>query len=251
MKIIITHNNDTYEVDLDKGHSIAIPLVSDSIGPKCFFAPPFTIRPVVAGDFIGDTNQGSPVNFKNITLNPHGNGTHTECVGHITQHPYHIVDTMASHHSIAKLISVPLILSNDDLIIDTQALIDALGDVQHCECLILRTLPNDDSKRTKDYSGTNPPFMTIDAIKFINGLGVKHLMLDLPSVDREEDGGALNGHKTYWGVPDDIQTNKTITEMVYIPEEIKDDFYFCNMQVLPIAMDASPSNILLYEMNKI
>jgi hypothetical protein len=41
---------------------------------------------VVDGDFIGKgLLQGSSTNFNNIYFNPHGHGTHTECVGHITE----------------------------------------------------------------------------------------------------------------------------------------------------------------------
>ena len=42
------------------------------------------------GDWVGDVKQGGSVNFRNISFNPHGNGTHTECVGHISKEDFSI-----------------------------------------------------------------------------------------------------------------------------------------------------------------
>ncbi len=50
---------------------------------------------------------------------------------------------------------------------------------------VVRTLPNDDSKRTREYSGTLPPYLTLDAAQWLASAGVQHLVVDLPSVDRE------------------------------------------------------------------
>jgi hypothetical protein len=37
--------------------------------------------------------------------------------------------------------------------------------------------------------------------------------------------------------------------MIYAPKEVLDGLYFVDIQVLPLAMDASPSNILLFKVN--
>ena len=56
--------------------------------------------PVVAGDFVGSTASGGPVNFFNIRVNPHGNGTHTECVGHIAREPYVLAVVFTDHLAV-------------------------------------------------------------------------------------------------------------------------------------------------------
>src|SRR5690606_4619672 len=109
-------------------------------------------------------------------------------------------------------------------------------------------LPNNIEKMQSLYSGTNPTYFDSEAIQLINDWGVTHLLTDLPSVDREEDGGKLASHKTFWGVPDEIKKEKTITEMIFVPNEIKDGLYFINIQIISLETDASPSKIVVYPM---
>ena len=118
------------------------------------------------------------------------------------------------------------------------------------EVLIIRTLPNDDTKMAKNYSETNPVYFEDQALQYIVELGVLHIICDIPSVDRESDNGQLLGHKAFWQIKGTIRENATITELAYIPSEIKDGHYFLNMQIIPLPIDASPSNPILYEMKK-
>ena len=251
MTIELFHQSIKYSVDLSEGYDISIPLNSEKAGPKCFYAPDFRVEPVVAGDFVGSTESGSPVNFKNIFINPHGNGTHTECAGHISSLPLTIHQCLKKFHFIASLISInPESVENGDLIITEDLLKEKLGQSTDYDTLIVRTLPNQESKLTRDYSGTNPSYFTTSAIQYINSLGIKHLITDLPSIDREEDDGALAGHKTFWGFPDFPDITKTITEMVFVPDSIKDGLYFCNIQIASIESDASPSKVVLYQLEE-
>ncbi|MFN8338205.1 MAG: hypothetical protein U0T36_04230 [Saprospiraceae bacterium] len=64
MVIRFTHLDKEYWTDLSKGIDISIPLVDNASGPKCFYAPDFRVEAVRAGDFIGSTDEGSPVNLK-------------------------------------------------------------------------------------------------------------------------------------------------------------------------------------------
>ena len=70
------------------------------------------------------------------------------------------------------------------------------------EALVIRTLPNSASKLSKKYSHTNPPFLAEDAAGFICESGIQHLLIDLPSVDKEKDEGKLLAHKAFWNVTD-------------------------------------------------
>ena len=86
----INHKGKTYKADLDKPIDISIPLRAGEQNVNAWNAAPVKIEPVRAGDWIGEVSMGGSVNFRNIAFNPHGNGTHTECVGHISRENYSI-----------------------------------------------------------------------------------------------------------------------------------------------------------------
>lgn len=247
MQISLTHNNIQYDVDLSKPLDISIPLVPGSDAPNCFWAPHFDAEPFKSGDWIGDTKQGGDVNFKNVSLNPHGNGTHTECVGHIATEDVTINKTLVQFHHIAQVISIfPQIQDNGDRIINLEQISDCIE--ANVKALVIRTLPNTDDKMRRIYSGTNPPYMDHRAISYIADCGVEHLLLDLPSVDREEDGGKLLAHKAFWNYPETIDTKKTVTEMIYVNNSVSDGLYLLNIQIASFELDASPSKPVLYKL---
>ncbi|MFK7809328.1 MAG: cyclase family protein [Saprospiraceae bacterium] len=253
MKITLQLKNSRYEVDLEKGLDISIPLADQADAVNCFYAPPFKIEPLVAGDFIGSTAAGSPVNFKNIHLNPHGNGTHTECVGHIAKEVFTINQCLKQFHFLTKLISInPEKQPNGDLMI-TKTQVEDLLTANESPALIIRTLPNEATKKSRNYSGTNPPYLHHEAIDYLVGCGVKHLLIDLPSVDREQDEGKVLAHHAFWQYPDTIEKGRldcTITELIFVENTIKDGFYLLNLSIASFELDASPSKPILYSLNR-
>jgi kynurenine formamidase len=125
-----------------------------------------------------------------------------------------------------------------------------LEDVQ-TEALIIRTLPNQLDKKHKNYSSSNPPYIELEAIEILNQAGVEHLLIDLPSVDREQDGGALAFHHAFWQVPENPQFHKTITEFIYVSDKIDDGKYILNLQTAPFENDATPSRPVLFGVEKL
>jgi kynurenine formamidase len=85
-----------------------------------------------------------------------------------------------------------------------------------------------------------------EAAKYLVERGVQHLLLDLPSVDREEDGGQLLAHRAFWQYPEAVRKHCTITELIYVPNEIKDGFYLLNLQTASFDLDVSPSRPVLF-----
>jgi hypothetical protein len=75
---------------------------------------------------------------------------------------------------------------------------------------------------------------------------IQHLLLDLPSVDREEDGGALAAHKAFWKYPEDPRTKATITELIYVDNVVPDGLYLLQIQIAAMELDASPSRPFIY-----
>ena len=248
IKAIITHNNKEYEADLNQPLDISIPLKEGMENVNCFYAPPVHISPVIFGDFVGSTAKGGLLNFKNVQLNPHGNGTHTECVGHIAKDVYNLPDSLKKFHFFSKLVTIIPMRIGEDRIIQKEQ-IEAILSKNETVALVIRTFPNDDLKKRTNYSGANPPFIHHEAMKYIVECGVKHLLIDLPSVDREEDGGQLLAHKAFWQYPENIRANATISELVYVNNVIKDGLYLLNIQITALELDASPSKPVLYKLN--
>lgn len=248
MLITFDFKEESYQADLSQPLDISIPLREGEKSVNCFYAPLMETFPVIAGDFIGSTEQGGLVNFLNIRLNPHGNGTHTECVGHIAKEKYTINQSLVNFHFPVKLVSVyPTKLENGDRVI-LKSQIEELLEAEEVEALIIRTLPNDDGKLSRHYSGTNPPYVHHEAIEYMVSCGINHLLIDLPSVDREEDEGKLLAHKAFWQFPDKVRKNATITELIYVENVIKDGFYLLNIQIASFEIDVSPSKPVLYKL---
>ena len=241
LQVPVSWNGNVLHADLSNGHCIAIPLDHTHPQPNAFYAPLFEAAPHKAGDWIGDTREGASVNFFNLRLNPHGNGTHTECVGHITKERYSIHETLGEGAWIAQLISVyPTLQDNGDKVIDQ------LEWEEGVEAIVIRTLPNHKDKLVRHYGSTNPAYLDAKVTTRMAEAKIKHLLLDLPSVDREEDGGELKAHKAWWQYPEGTRFEATITEMVYIDNMVPDGLYLLQIQIPALELDASPSRPYLY-----
>lgn len=252
----IQHNSQTIEVDLSKPIDISIPLTNTDENPIAWYIDKPVIEPVVFEDWIGSVNQGASTNFNTIFFNPHGHGTHTECLGHITRGFYSINQSLKQFFFLAELISVVPELQGEDLVITLENILTALDVTLKLgvpkEALIIRTLPNFKIKKSLKYSNTNPPYLEEDAARFIRESGIQHLLIDLPSVDKEKDDGKLLAHKAFWNVKDvnnlnpDARLDCTITEMIFVADEVKDGSYLLNLQIASFENDASPSKPILY-----
>lgn len=245
----IFHAGKEYKVDLFNPIDISMPLHTGAEATSAWYVPPMKLEPVVMGDWVGDVNRGGSVNFRNVTFNPHGNGTHTECVGHISKEFYTINAGLKRFMFVAELITVlPQELANGDFVI-TRKQLEALLTVQPVpEALVIRTLGNGPVKLHTNYSNTNPPYMLMEAIEYLNEKGVLHLLIDMPSVDREQDGGKLEAHHCFWNYPELPRLDKTITELIYVPNEVQDGTYILNLQIASFENDASPSKPVLYKL---
>src|ERR1700758_3737413 len=75
------------ELTVDVSHpvSLAVPLDFAGPQPRHFGAPPASARPFEAPGFAGSVARGASCNCEVISLTPHCNRTHTECVGHLTR----------------------------------------------------------------------------------------------------------------------------------------------------------------------
>ena len=247
MKAIIHANSRTYTIYIDQPLDISIPLRASSENVNAWYLPPPKMYPAKIKDWIGSIDQGASINFNSIEFNPHAHGTHTECVGHITTEPYTIHECLNQFLVVAELINVIPETQDQDFVISEKQLRFAMGNKKR-EAVVIRTLPNTTEKLNRQYAHTNPPFLTEQAANYLRQKGIKHLLVDLPSVDKEKDEGRLLAHKAFWNVEGEIRHDATITELIFVPNKIKDGKYILNIQIAPFQNDASPSKPVLYKL---
>ena len=272
MKAEIEIEGHIYRFDMTRPIDISIPLQFDGPQPNAYGVPPAASEPCVSGSLIGDTRRGGSCNFEQYTFIPHCNGTHTECVGHITHERIALRECLTDVLIPAWLLSVePEIATSNDLVITHAVLKNAIGRFQSTRsesemnsiasgaptALILRTIPNDESKLSRKYTSHVPPYFSTEAMDLIVECGFKHLLVDLPSIDRLYDEGKLINHRLFWGVePGSFVTNgytavnNTITELIFVPNEVEDGAYFLNLQIAPFESDASPSRPVLFRIEQ-
>jgi hypothetical protein len=221
-----------------------------------------------SGDFIGDVSQGGSCNAEQVTLNPQCNGTHTETIGHIVEDknqqlaPYQVIQSPLIKAYVLTVKPIKHYRGEDsytppiqpsDCIICKDMLATVNKSLHNVKALIIRTLPNDNSKKRRQYGDNcQPPFFTHEALHWlVKETSIEHLLVDMPSIDKMYDAGLLSNHRIYWQVDergrwlDGDQSHKTITEMIYVPDTIEDGLYTLNLQVAAWQLNAVPSNPVL------
>ena len=242
----IQYNSRKLKIDLTNPLDISIPIRDGKKNVNAWYIGPPKIEPEQFDGDIVSVSKGASVNFNTITFNPHSHGTHTETVGHIVGEKYSINKALKQFFFLAEVITVAPENFEEDAVISAKQLRFAIGNKQR-EAIVIRTIPNQKDKKTMQYSNTNWPYLTQDAIAYLVKKGVKHLLFDQPSVDREKDGGELLSHHTFWNTSGDIRKDATITEFIYVSNKVDDGCYMLNLQIAPFENDATPSKPILYK----
>lgn len=254
-----------WRVDLSRAFDLSIPLLFNGPQPSFFAAPPASATPYAIGSFTGDVRTGASCNCATYTLTPHCNGTHTESAGHLLADMLSVQRLATDALMLARLITVPVrtahtdglesdhIVRSQDLVITREALARNNDlDLTTTRALIIRTTPNPPSKRSQEYNSSAAPYFTRAAMQWIVERGIEHVLVDVPSLDRADDGGALQCHRVFFGMPDKGsegsvgRPHATVTELTYIDDAIVDGAYALSLQIAPFVADAAPSRPLIY-----
>jgi kynurenine formamidase len=263
----LTIDGRQFAVDLSRPADLALVLDFSGPQPRHFGAPRASSRPYETPDlgFRGSVERGESCNCEVISLIPHCNGTHTECVGHLTRERLDAWRVAPAGLLPALLLSVtPEAPGNEgsdpapqpeDRLITARALAQAWPATPAFvpRAVVIRTLPNSEDKRGRDYTGEIPPYLSQEAAALLVDRGVLHLVVDVPSIDRAHDEGRLTAHRLFFGLPPDaVQLNAarrdaaTITELAFVPDSVADGAYLLELQVPALSGDAVPSRPLLY-----
>jgi len=270
MKIRLETGGLTLVADLSTAIDISIPLTFDGEQPNCFGAPRATRESLRVGDWVGDTHHDGSCNVDVYRLTPHCNGTHTECVGHIVHDDVFAAETVRGGLYPATLITVePMTQAHArettspdpapaDRMITALAIKRALEQWPESvmrSALIIRTTPNPESKAMREYHADDPPpFLSMEAARLLVEMNVQHVLVDVPSLDRMADEGHLSAHHIFFGLPSGARDARaasrahcTVTELIYVPDEIPDGYYLLDLQMPSFMTDAAPSRPLLYQ----
>jgi arylformamidase len=239
--------------------------------PRHFGAPAATSRPYAVPGFSGSVRTGASCNCDVITVIPHCNGTHTECAGHLTSEPLDAYRLVPAGLTEALLLTVAPVSAADerqesteptphagDRLITRGALERAwaryadpanaislgTGSSRGPQALVIRTRPQ---------ASPSTAYLSREAALLLVEREIAHLIIDLPSIDREHDEGRLTAHRTFFGLPpgsrDLAQATRrhaTVTELADIPDELQDGPYLLAIHVPAWRGDAVPSRPLLY-----
>lgn len=260
-------SSGSYTADLLRPIDISIALDFGGQQPSCYGASPANAEALRMENFVGDVREGGSCNCETYQLTPHCNGTHTECVGHITLQRLSVRDMITDAFVPSTLVSIAPTAASEsresysppkeraDQMITREAIERVLksADRSFLKGLVIRTLPSTGAKRARNYARQPAPFFSLEAMQYIVEKNVRHLVVDVPSVDRASDEGKLSCHHIYWEMAHGTHANyppsaagKSITELAFIPENVADGRYMLNLQIAPFAADAAPSRPLLF-----
>lgn len=272
MTLTMSIRGRTFRVLMEDPLDLSIPMNFYGPQPNSYGVPAASSAAYSGAGFTGDTRRGGSCNFETVSLTPHCNGTHTECIGHITQERIAISNVLRDAFVPAAVVSVPTTAAGEtnehypvhleahDRLVTAAALRQALDrvDESFMEALVIRTLPNDTGKRDRQYADEPASFFSEDAMKEISNLPVRHLLVDIPSLDRAYDDGKLAVHRLFWHVAPGEQAIteqsarlRTVTEFIFVPDTVRDGTYLLNLQIAPFVLDAAPSRPLLFALEEV
>lgn len=244
MKISFEVKGVSYTIETEQVHDLSIGIKKQN-NVNCYHLDDPSFSYFENEFFVGSLQKGGSVNCEKITFYAHASGTHTECALHVLPADFTMLDVQVPLLQLAQLVTIQPKSVGNDWVIDAEVL-STLSNQEQATALLVRTLPNQAEKLVHQYAGTNPPFFTVDGIQKIKALGFKHLLTDLPSIDKEQDDGLLAAHKQWFLTNGSADKAHTITEFIYAEKNIPDGMFGLAIRLPKIETDAVPSSVLIY-----
>ncbi len=241
--------------------SLAADTPFEGTAPRWFDAPPARSWPHRSGAFSGSVLTGASCNCRNLQLTPHGSGTHTECVGHLTADECHVIRVLPAGLLPALLIDVDVIAARDSA--ESADHRPEPGDSLITAAAIEAAWPSalpfaPTALVVRSAAGDPPAYLTRECAQLLVAHDILHLVVSLPSLDRLEDAGMLTAHRIFFGLPprsqqvrlpvvsDAQRPQATVTELAQIPGSLKSGPGFLQIQAPALQSDAVPSRPLWF-----
>jgi kynurenine formamidase len=254
VKAQIDWNGSLLTVDFSQGRSLAIDLQPGGPHPSFFSDSAARVRPLARDGFVGDMTRGGSCNAQVIEFSPHSHGTHTECIGHISPDHASVTGTIDQQPTLMQLITVPGELLDNGRLIPAGVL--AGIDRFDGKALAVRTMPNELSKQWRNYDESPVyPVFSPDAMSLLSNSPLLHLLIDTPSLDNS-DNTELENHAIWWGMDGSTTRGvpnpgiRSITEMIFVADEIADGEYWLDLQLPPLISDAVPSRPMVFPVKR-
>ena len=233
-------------------------IVSKHRTSNCFHMPPLEITTVeIAGKFIGDVHKGGSCNVDEIKYIPHSI-THIETSAHILSNKNHscTIDKVNPKYfsGLTYLMDFSKTKMTENLIgwnMIQKKLLKLKLPITH---LAIKTSA---SLLSQHYDFSDKDFIAIDpkAAKELHEFSFKNknlncLILDLPSIDTENDNGKLLAHRNFYGIPEKIteyddKEGRIIIELAYF-NKLKEGYYYTIMTPPKMVTNAVTTDISLY-----
>lgn len=267
MDVRLSIRQSQWAFSIDASSDWSVPATLEEERTDAFGLDPTRLQPVpIGGGRRLVVAEGASVNCSNLHINPHGAGTHTECIGHISEEAREVRTLRIPALLPATVLSVvPVRLATtterydgtchpDDRVVPVEPLARAFAELAQPgfdSAIVVRTREDDDAALS--WSGRNPPYLTREAMAFLAALPTQHLLVDLPSIDREDDGGGVPNHLCWWGLPAGERSeaaarypDRSLTELVHVPQHCGDGAWILGLQLPAVGGDAVPSRVLAW-----
>ena len=108
MQVVFEKFGKRWQAKLSEPFDLSVSTGPGGDNPSAFFIAPAEFAPIRVGDFVGAVSEGGSANCEVLTLCAHGNGTHTECVGHITEERVVLGDVLQEFWFDAQVVTVDI-----------------------------------------------------------------------------------------------------------------------------------------------
>ncbi len=227
-------------------------VVSNGSGPNCFYLPRLGISPVEIGEFVGSVARGGSCNVDMLNLTPH-NVTHLETSAHILHNGGVAVSSLDLNcfHGLCYL--VDLSTGESKGLIEEDSVMTKLRNLElPIQILAIKTpasiLPSSYDFSGMDFLALSPALASAVSQFEENGSEIQTLILDLPSVDMENDA-ELTAHRRFLQIPDGVseyedKLGRAVVELAYFGD-LKEGYYYCSITPPRIESNAVPVSVAL------
>ncbi len=243
LRITLEHRDHLWSAE-GSPVDLSVPVNPHSGLPRAWYKGPASVEPVRSDHWVGSVAEGGAVNFRDLSFNPHAHGTHTETREHIHD-AFQPIDARARSAALPFILPAFFIEAapeqrGKNWEVSLSALVPFIQDIETLKpsALVLKCTNGD---VLRDWSDSNPPFLEDGFAEQLCLLGIEHLLIDLPSVDQEVDGGHLRAHNAFFGPAASPRPNATISELLGIPNGLSQGPGLLALQVAPVVNDAAPS----------